>query len=67
MGGFARRCTALPFGGEGAVRFGWLATYNKEVDAEEETIRFWQEIYDKEGRLVEIHEKYPLDKGHKKV
>jgi hypothetical protein len=48
-------------------RFGWLATYNKEVDAEEETIRFWQEIYDKGGRLVEIHEKYPLDKGHKNV
>lgn len=48
-------------------RFGWLAIYKKEVDAGEETIRFWQEIYDERGRLVEIHEKYPLDKGHKKV
>lgn len=23
----------------------------------------WQEIYDQEGKLVEIHEKYPVDKG----
>ena len=31
------------------------------------TLRFWQEIYDDQGRLVEIHEKYPLDEGHRKV
>jgi hypothetical protein len=48
-------------------RLGWLALYKKEVDAGEATIRFWQEIFDDQGRLVEIHEKYPLDKGHKKV
>jgi len=30
------------------------------VDAEENTRRFWQEIYDEKGRLVEIHEKFPL-------
>ncbi|MCX6969872.1 MAG: hypothetical protein NTV93_06910 [Verrucomicrobia bacterium] len=62
----------LPGGGrlyrlEVRGRLGWLARYKKEVDAGEATIRFWQEIYDDQGRLVEIHEKYPLDKGHKKV
>lgn len=30
-------------------------------------MRFWQEIYDGGGRLAEIHEKYPLDKGHQKT
>ncbi|HEY3854752.1 MAG TPA: hypothetical protein VGO67_10200 [Verrucomicrobiae bacterium] len=48
-------------------RSGWLARYLKEVNAEETTLRFWQEIYDSEGRLVEIHEKFPVDKGHQKV
>ena len=48
-------------------RSGWLARYLKEVDAEDTTLRFWQEIYDDQGRLVEIHEKYPLDKGHRKA
>jgi len=50
-----------------AGRRGWKARYLKEVDANEETLRFWQEIYDDQGRLVEIHEKYPMDKGHRKV
>ena len=31
------------------------------------TVRFWQEIYDDQGTLVEIHEKYPVDKGHRKL
>jgi len=48
-------------------RLGWLARYLKEVDASETTLRFWQEIYDDQGRLVETHEKYPVDKGHQKV
>ncbi len=48
-------------------RLGWTARYLKEVDATEATVRFWQEIYDAQGRLVEIHEKYPVDKGHRKV
>ena len=48
-------------------RLGWLAVYLKEVDADETTQRFWQEIYDDRGKLVETHEKYPLDKGHQKV
>jgi hypothetical protein len=45
-------------------RTGWSARYFKEVDANEKTLRFWQEIYNEAGKLVEIHEKYPEDKGH---
>lgn len=30
-------------------------------------MRFYQEIYDETGRLVEVHEKYPVDKGHQGV
>jgi len=37
------------------------------VDKNEETLKFCQEIYNEEGVLVEIHEKYPSDKGHKKI
>jgi hypothetical protein len=48
-------------------KFGWKAKYLKQVDKNEVTIKFWQEIYDKLGNLVEIHEKYPIDKGHKKL
>jgi hypothetical protein len=48
-------------------RYGWTARYVKEVDASENTVKFYQEIYDQDGRLVEIHEKYPIDKGHSKV
>ncbi len=39
----------------------------KEVDADEKTVRFWQEIYNDQGKLVEIHEKYPVDTGHQQV
>ena len=46
---------------------GWTARYVKEVDDKEQTLRFYQEIYDNNGMLVEIHEKYPQDKGHKIV
>ena len=49
------------------ARSGWRARYLKEVDSAETTLRFWQEIYDDRGRLAEIHEKYPLDKGHQKA
>ena len=48
-------------------RLGWRARYLKEVDAQEITLLFWQEIYDDQGKLVEIHEKYPVDRGHQKV
>jgi hypothetical protein len=62
----------LPTGGrryhlEVTGRLGWRARYLKEVDANEQTLKFWQEVYDDQGRLVEIHEKYPVDKGHQKV
>lgn len=63
---------ALPGGGrryflEVAGRLGWRARYCKEVDAQENTVRFWQEIYDETGRLTEIHEKYPEDLGHRQA
>lgn len=48
-------------------RLGWRARYVKEVDANETTIRFGQEIYDDQGRWVQIHEKSPVDKGHREV
>jgi hypothetical protein len=48
-------------------KHGWLAVYYKQVDAAENTVRFWQEIKDHEGNLREIHEKYPVDKGHIKL
>jgi membrane protein implicated in regulation of membrane protease activity len=41
--------------------------YVKEVDATEQTLRFYQEIYNSSGKLIEIHEKYPKDRGHIKV
>ena len=48
-------------------RQGWRARYLKAVDASETTLRFWQEIYDEEGRLTEVHHKYPMDEGHRKA
>lgn len=48
-------------------RHGWKARYIKEVDEQEETKRFYQEIYDSNGKLVELHEKYPVDKRHKRI
>ena len=52
---------------EVAGKLGWKAKYLKEVNKEEITTRFWQEIYDQNNILKEIHEKYPLDKGHQKL
>ena len=52
---------------EVAGRYCWKARYVKEVDLNDETVKFWQEIYDNHGALVEVHEKYPVDKGHQKV
>lgn len=43
------------------------ARYVKIVDRNEVTIRLIQEIYDDEGRLIGIHEKYPEDKGHQVI
>jgi len=46
----------------------WLVGRDfKEVDANETTLRFWQEVYDDQGKRVETHEKFPVDKGHQKV
>ena len=50
-----------------AGRSGGVAHYCKEVDAAENTIRFWQEIYDRDGKLVARHEKFPLDTGHQEA
>ena len=60
---------ALPSGGrcytlEVPGLHGWTARYVKNVDDDERTVRFLQEIYDERRQLVEIHEKYPIDKGH---
>ncbi|MCK4733034.1 MAG: hypothetical protein KAT65_11310 [Methanophagales archaeon] len=38
-----------------------------EVDEREETIKFYQEIYDNKGNLVEVHEKFPTDLGHRRI
>jgi hypothetical protein len=62
----------LPGGGrrywyEVPGRRGWRARYIKEVDANETVVRFWQEIYNGEGMLVERHEKYPVDRGHEQM
>jgi len=48
-------------------RQGWRARYLKEVDDKEKTTRFWQEIHDDHGKLVEVHQKYPVDKGHQRA
>ena len=65
MGRVAWRRAALPAGCAG--RLGWLARYLKEVDSNKTTLRFWQEVYDDTGKLVEIHEELPVDKDHGKV
>jgi hypothetical protein len=62
----------LPNGGrryirEFAGRAGGRARYVKEVDADERTVRFAQELYDQSGRLVAVHEKFPVDLGHKQL
>lgn len=37
------------------------------MNAKEETIKFYQEVYNEKGNLIEIHEKFPVDKSHRKV
>ncbi len=59
MDNFQLKCVGGPHG--------WKARYVKEVDASEKTMKFYQEIYDENDRLIEIHEKYPVDKGHTRV
>jgi hypothetical protein len=62
----------LPEGGRKYIRefvgrAGGRARYIKEVDANENTTRFVQEIYDAIGRLVAVDEKFPVDLGHKQL
>ena len=62
----------LPNGGRRYIReflgrAGGRASYIKEVDANENTTRFVQEIYDAIGRLIAVHEKFPVDSGHKQL
>jgi hypothetical protein len=62
----------LPDGGrrywyEVQGRSGWKARYVKEVDADETTVAFYQEVHDGEGRVREIHHKYPVDLGHRRI
>jgi hypothetical protein len=45
---------------------GW-ARYQKEVDSDENTLRFWQEIYNERDELIEVHHKFPIDRGHQNV
>jgi hypothetical protein len=48
-------------------RRGRRARYVKEVDAYEQTVKFYQEIYNAQGKLIELHEKFPIDKGHQQI
>ena len=55
----------LPNGGrkywyEITGKSGYKAHYIKEVNKKEETVKFYQEIYDNNGNLVEIHKKFPV-------
>ena len=44
-----------------------FARYIKIVDANEVTQRIVQEIYNSEGQLISVHQKYPVDTGHQSV
>ncbi|MBN1284120.1 MAG: hypothetical protein JXB47_01840 [Anaerolineae bacterium] len=46
--------------------FGFVR-YVKIVDANESTLQFVQEVYDDSSELIEIHQKYPVDSGHRLV
>ncbi|HAY35314.1 MAG TPA: hypothetical protein DCY06_14390 [Bacteroidetes bacterium] len=48
-------------------KFGWYAVYEKAVDNNEKTISFKQNVYDENDKLREVHQKYPIDTGHKKL
>ena len=46
-------------------RAGGRARYIKEVDVNEVTTRFAQGIHNREGDLVAVHEKFPVDLGRR--
>lgn len=39
----------------------------KVVGATEQTMLVIQEIYDDDGRMIERHQKYPIDTGHERL
>jgi hypothetical protein len=43
------------------------ARYVKTVDADETTVSIVQEVYDDSGRLIALHQKYPVDTGHQNL
>lgn len=45
----------------------WKEVTFDPISALETTVRVWQEIYSDDGRLVEVHHKYPEDTGHRSV
>jgi len=65
-GKICRRRTAVSFGRDRAVRLAGALFEGSGMPMKPPCV-FWQEIYDDTGRLVEIHEKFPVDKGHQKV
>lgn len=62
----ANQVSILPGNGDGTFQAADNYIIGR-VNSLEETISFFQEIYDQNGNLVEIHEKFPEDKGHRKV
>ena len=50
-----------------ASAYGRLETTRLVLEQSEETVSFRQEIFNEQNTLVEIHEKYPIDKGHIKL
>jgi hypothetical protein len=41
--------------------------WSLNVRAYRVTTPFYQEVYNEIGELVEVHHKYPVDLGHRKV
>ena len=48
-------------------KYGRKARYVKEVNKDEITLKFYQEIYKEKNELIEVHEKFHIDTGHQKV
>ena len=46
---------------------GILIRYVKLVDENDHTLSFIQEVYDRKGKLIGVHEKFPFDRGHQQV
>lgn len=61
------QCGGRKYWYEVVGKFGFKARYVKEVDGREETVKFYQEIYDNNGNLVEVHKKFPTNSGHRRI